>query len=283
MSNGKVVTSWDGYKFYVENKDDEQVIGKSEIANLKALATLSSKEKVFVDAGANLGFYTVRLAKYYKHVYAFEPEPRNFTLLSKNVELNNITNVSLLNFALGDKNEKKYFYPKGSASTFLSGFVNEKPIEVSVVKGDDLLDKADVIKIDVEGYEYFVIKGLESTISKFNPYILIEHHDFRHYHTNFFPAIQEFLKPRGYFFLFITPVHRFWVHKSKQIQEYKFLLFHHWFNYCIRNLENGRPWYYGIPYEWWYGMNLIDFWYELPNHLESEPLWLSLVQGNGKV
>jgi FkbM family methyltransferase len=272
-----IATSYDGFKFVVESEVDRAVLGYGEFSNLKILKRLASKDRIFVDVGANLGYYTVRLAQFFKTVYAFEPEPNNFSKLKKSIELNNITNVSLFNFALGSKNEELDFYAGGTGSTFLKGYLNVPPIKVRVAKGDDILPSADIIKIDVEGFEYEVIKGLAKTIHNFNPYLLIEHHDFRHYHINLFPMIESFLRGEGYFWLFTTNAHRLWVNRKKPISEYKFALFHHWFTYCIKNIESGRPWYYGLPYTWWYGMNLIDFYYELPNHLDKEDAWLELV------
>lgn len=50
-----------------------------------------------VDVGANIGYYTLLMAKQRAIVHSFEPEPKNFALLKKNVELNNFTNVILYN------------------------------------------------------------------------------------------------------------------------------------------------------------------------------------------
>jgi len=271
----QIVYSYDGIKFFIESEDDKQVINVAEYSCHKALFSLASKDKIFVDAGANLGSYTIRLASYYFRVFAFEPEPNNFRKLLKNIELNSLTNVTAYNFALGSKFDELNLYPSGSASTLLPNFVNVSPIKVKVVPLDEFVDEADVVKIDVEGFEYEVIKGMEKIINKNKPYILIEHHDFRHYKTNLFPQIESFLNSRGYFWLFVTPVHRMWIHSSKPRSEYKFLLFNHWFNYCLKNIKEGREWYYGLPYTWWYGMDLIDFYYTLLEHLEKEEDWFS--------
>jgi len=275
MEMYQIVTSYDGLKFAVENKDDEQVLNVSEYSCLKAIRSLSSPERVFVDVGANLGSYTVRLAPFFRYVYAFEPEPNNFRKLIKNIELNGLTNVATFNLALGSKREERDLYPAGSGSTLLTGFYNVKPVKVKVVPLDEFVEEADVVKIDVEGFENEVVKGMSNLIINCKPYILIEHHDFRHYKTNLLTEIEKFLGSKGYFWLYITPVHRMWIHVTRPKNEYKFLLFHHWFNLCIKNLEEGRPWYYGLPYTWWYGMNLIDFYYTLPEHLETEDRWLS--------
>ena len=43
-----------------------------------------------------------------------------------------------------------------------------------------------------------------------------------------------------------------------------------------QNIENLRPWYYGLPYTWWYGMSLIDFMEEIPERVVDEPEWLNV-------
>jgi hypothetical protein len=77
----------------------------------------------------------------------------------------------------------------------------------------------------------------------------------------------------------LTTPHRLYYHKSRDLNIIKSLIADHWINYCILNLEQGRPWYYGLPYTWWWGMNLIDFIYEIREHVlrPDEPLWVELL------
>jgi predicted O-methyltransferase YrrM len=57
---------------------------------------LVRKEDIAVDLGANIGYYTLMIASCARKVYAFEPEPESFALLSKNVALNGGRNVVLV-------------------------------------------------------------------------------------------------------------------------------------------------------------------------------------------
>ncbi len=98
-----------------------------------------------------------------------------------NVKINNLDNIIVLNCALSDKNSYKKFY-LSQDSAHSSFYSNEKSyIKVKTMKLDDVIKKLKIdykdislIKIDVEGHEYFVLKGANKTLKKSKPFILIE-------------------------------------------------------------------------------------------------------------
>jgi FkbM family methyltransferase len=130
---------------------------------------------VFVDVCANIGGYTVRVAKKAR-VWAIEPHPRNFQLLDLNVRLNHLqNNVRALRVAVASS--------LGKAELFISNYhgrhslihkdggdtIKQRTIEVDVVPLDLLLadeDHIDVIKIDVEGAEPLVLKGAREALKR---------------------------------------------------------------------------------------------------------------------
>ena len=57
---------------------------------------------IFIDVGANIGFYSVLFSDKFSRVYSFEPNNRNFLVLNKNIEKNQLTNIETFNFGLGD-------------------------------------------------------------------------------------------------------------------------------------------------------------------------------------
>jgi len=130
------------------------------------------KNDIVVDVGANIGYYTLLMAKNNAMVHSYEPESKNFNLLEKNVSINNFSsNVILYNKAVSDFN--------GSSKLVLSDFspgqhklVNSwkgtKSIDIEVTTIE--LDKIDFAKIDVEGAEFNVLKGMKTLPNK----ILIE-------------------------------------------------------------------------------------------------------------
>lgn len=133
-----------------------------------------------VDIGANIGYYTLIMARLVGpegRVIAFEPDPNNFDILKKNIEMNGYKNVTLYQKAVSQEsgNIQLYFNRHGSISrTFDAGDGREK-MEVGAVKLDDVVkERVDFIKIDIEGAEIGAIKGSKEILSKWKPTIISE-------------------------------------------------------------------------------------------------------------
>ncbi|PIQ73287.1 hypothetical protein CO026_02735 [Candidatus Kaiserbacteria bacterium CG_4_9_14_0_2_um_filter_41_32] len=136
----------------------------------------ASTKNIFLDIGANIGFYSIlALKKYgYSESYAFEPNPDTFERLSKNVTLNELMDkVHLIPAGLSDKNSTAKLGTKdvhtGASSFVLDGFKHiDHTIDVPTrtlmsVVGEYNIDAEQIsfIKIDVEGYEYPVLLGMK--------------------------------------------------------------------------------------------------------------------------
>src|SRR5688500_12606743 len=78
-----------GKWMYVDDKDSLNLTknGFYKYQETKLIKKLAKKHTV-LDIGANIGYFTLLMAKQAKQVYAFEPEPRNFHILQKNIKLN---------------------------------------------------------------------------------------------------------------------------------------------------------------------------------------------------
>ena len=59
---GKVLTSWDGYKWYIENDSDKLPLNEGEETVLKFLYMVARRDRIFLDVGAHVGKYTVRMS-----------------------------------------------------------------------------------------------------------------------------------------------------------------------------------------------------------------------------
>ncbi|WP_016732453.1 FkbM family methyltransferase [Saccharolobus islandicus] len=106
------------------------------------------KSDMVLDAGAFIGDFTVKVAKKAKEVVAVEPLPWAFQLLKKNVEMNELKNVVLVNKALYDVDGVKVkIIDEGTASK-----IGEKGIEVETTTVESL-GKFSVVKMDIEGAE----------------------------------------------------------------------------------------------------------------------------------
>jgi len=145
------------------------------------------EDSVFLDIGANFGYYTCLVSKKIDagkggKVYSFEPNRNAFELLQKNIMLNwiNSSGVFLNNFALSDSEGevsfKNYKYRFGGSQFYTedesSDAINTmEVVKVSTKTLDSYLgesSKVDFMKIDVEGAEFKVLKGAEKTIDRSN-------------------------------------------------------------------------------------------------------------------
>lgn len=175
----------EGSKMYLDPSDENGVSasllleGSYEKEETQLIKGLLKRDMVFVDIGANIGYYSLLASKSCKVIYSFEPDPRNFLMLMKNIRLNNYTNIYLFNKAVLDNNNPISFY-MDSKNFGGSSFAETNPeevggkISIKPIRLDDIFidSKIDLIKIDVQGAEERVIKGAINTI-KNNPNIKI--------------------------------------------------------------------------------------------------------------
>lgn len=138
-----------------------------------------------IDVGASIGLYTIFFAKMVGEkgkVYAFEPEPKNFELLKKNVEINGFKNVILENKAVSDISSiVKMEIADNIANHRITNNHSKSTFDIPSVRLDDYFkkksDKIDFIKIDTEGHDGYVVLGANEIISKNQPIkILLEFH-----------------------------------------------------------------------------------------------------------
>lgn len=140
-----------------------------------------------LDIGANIGLLTLPFAKRCTQgvVYCFEPGSENFRRLNENVKANDMKNVILFKQALGDKSGSSTLYHVEPTNPGMNRILPEKPereLSREVVKVsclDDLygtghFSRADLIKIDAEGFEMLILKGAQKLIKEMRPILFIE-------------------------------------------------------------------------------------------------------------
>lgn len=137
------------------------------------------REGVALDIGANIGNHAIYFSKCFSKVYAFEPNPSTYKLLSFNSSYS--TNVEPFNIGLGDEKGVFKLYEDaenlGGSSLKLGDQTKALTIDVVVERLDDLnlgLDGCCFVKIDVEGSEADVIKGGVQVIKRHQPIIVFE-------------------------------------------------------------------------------------------------------------
>lgn len=151
---------------------------EEELLN-KCVAPNKNKYKVIYDIGANIGNHTVYFAHNIPNVqiFSFEPMKENYELLKRNVIDNFLKNVKTFNFALGAHNMKacmKILIENNNGSASMKEkFVDGEKVKVRVI--DELkLSYPDFVKIDVEGYEVEVLKGMKNLLDNCTPDLWIE-------------------------------------------------------------------------------------------------------------
>ncbi len=140
----------------------------------------------FIDVGANVGFYTLWAARHVGpkgRVVSFEPNPQAFRHLATNVSVNGLTNVTLFNTAVGERESMACLTanPSDTATSYLVAGAEADDaagIAVSVRSLDACLktagvDDVSLIKIDAEGSEPAIFRGAERTVAR-RPHLLVE-------------------------------------------------------------------------------------------------------------
>ncbi len=132
---------------------------------------LSDNESI-VDAGAYDGDTIREFTRFcgnsYKHIFALEPDAKNFAKLTRNTE--GMQGVSLYNLGAWNKRDTLMFSKKAGRNSRLSG--EGVPVEVCDI--DSLIDEEiTLIKMDIEGAEMKALEGCEKTIKKYSPKLYI--------------------------------------------------------------------------------------------------------------
>lgn len=139
----------------------------------KKFGQLKEKKLFVFDIGSNIG-QTAIFFKYLNtnnKILCLEPDIDTYNLLEYNIKLNYFENIECLNFGVGDSNTSIEFFRDsvsgGRKGSFIEEYVGsnytglKKIVEIKTL--DFLISeygKPDIIKIDVEGYEYNVLKGI---------------------------------------------------------------------------------------------------------------------------
>lgn len=168
----------DGFKIYTDKNDDDNftIYGFEQHKDLISLIKQYVKKgDVVLDIGANVGKVSLLLARQVGEtgkVFCFEPEQNNFNLINKNISVNNFNNVTVLKYAVTDKCEKTLLKISDACTTHqVCTETNEPSQEIESVSIDEYFknfERIDFMKIDAEGSEPKVIRGMKKTIAK-NP------------------------------------------------------------------------------------------------------------------
>lgn len=171
-----------GFKMYMDPTDalelrSNKIFEKFEVELVKKEI---GKGDIVLDIGANIGYYTLIFSEIVGKdgcVFAFEPDPKNFAILKKNIEINKIKNVILIQKAVSNTSKLQSLYlcdyNHAQHRIYPSPRCTEKiNVECTIIDeyltGIEFFNKINFVKMDVEGSEYDVIDGMKKTLQS-NP------------------------------------------------------------------------------------------------------------------
>lgn len=146
-------------------------------AEAQIMCRFLNSESVYLDIGTNIGYHALAIHKYIGcAVVGFEPHPDHFTVAAYNCR---DKPIRIFHTAVGNSNgnlKLKTFDVSKQGNYGEVSLLTDDGIEVPIIKLDQLeeLNRVDVMKIDVEGYEFQVLQGATETLLKNKPVILYE-------------------------------------------------------------------------------------------------------------
>lgn len=190
---GVIADVYRDFKLYLEFTDDSieiYYLGIYEPEETQMIKNIVKEGMTVLDIGANIGYFSILMANLVGpngKVYSFEPNPKMFQRLQKNLEINTNLSVQIKinQVAIGEKEGKANFFCPPHGFEGLGGLQDTNRISIDNVINVDVItldkfmkdnnvQKLDFIKLDVEGGEFGVLKGAEDTLNKYHPIILFE-------------------------------------------------------------------------------------------------------------
>jgi len=196
------------------------------------------KGEYALDIGANIGYFTLLFASLVGdqgRVFSFEPEPSNFKILQKNISVNNYQNVMAENVAVTNFDGRVDLYLSEKAAgwhrIYSSKLASKNNIPVKAIKLDNyfkdinISEKISFIKIDVEGSEFGVLKGMASLLQECkNLQIILEFSPeaIKDFGTEPIELL-DYLEKYGFEFFsdFLTGKHKRMTEKSSILKQYQ--------------------------------------------------------------
>ena len=171
-----------GIKMYADIQSTELgagcIHGYHEKGETELFKKIVKEGMIIVDLGANIGYYTLIAAKIVGErgrVYAFEPEPNNYHLLVKNIEVNGCNNVIPVQKAVSNQSgvTKLLLAPRTTGAHRINDpNYGKGSIEVETVALDEFFkdkeSRIDVIKMDVVGAEIATLQGMREILKRNN-------------------------------------------------------------------------------------------------------------------
>jgi FkbM family methyltransferase len=170
-----------GFNGFSEYHTVAAAVSAVELAFLTSLSLTG--DGVVLDVGANLGFFSLLIAKLdsLRPIYAFEPSPSTFKSLEDNVARNRLSSVTCFQMAIADHDGEVRFALKEHARANASIVIEDEDRPGTLPVASETLDtfckrrsigRIALLKVDVEGYETLVFKGASDVLTKVRPELI---------------------------------------------------------------------------------------------------------------
>jgi FkbM family methyltransferase len=157
---------------------------QDELETMRSL--VAGRPAVALDIGANVGHHSLYMASFCAQVHAFEPYEKVACAIDNKIRRNGLRHVHVHRVGLSDQERVLDFYAPQGVNTGTGSFVATHEVQnnclvgqLRVVKADDYiaslqLQRIDLVKIDVEGFELSVLRGLPETLRRHRPIVMLE-------------------------------------------------------------------------------------------------------------
>jgi FkbM family methyltransferase len=167
-----------------------RIDGEYGIAELERIMNFINVSSNVLIIGAHIGAFVIPISKVCKNIVAIEANPASFRLLELNIKINSIDNCTLFNVAASDLNGKIKFLQnrinsggskrKPKVDNYIYTYDDPQEILIDAMPLDQLLcgHKFDLVLMDIEGSEYFALKGMQSLLKDVSTLIFefVPHH-----------------------------------------------------------------------------------------------------------
>ena len=206
--NNNIIINHENYKFlYNHKKQLASMLGHHDLS-IDFLKKNIKKETILIDIGSSIGYFSINLAKHLKYVYCFEPDQSRYLFLNQHIELNNINNIESHNLAIGSKSKKifktinlwehDYILDDKTKNNDFEEVIQES-LDKFVSKRNFNKNFKYFVKIDVEGFKYECLIGMQNFILNYDCLLFIEINEnhLNRYEKSFLD-IFEFLSKNNY-------------------------------------------------------------------------------------
>ncbi len=171
------------FELEIHNWNDWEVYFQAIDTPIKKLIEHCKPGQVIMDVGTNIGFVAMNFAKKVGptgRVFGFEPFPLTYEKLTRNLSLNKLENISVFPIALGAQNGHGTPLVMKENNLGRNKIIPEEgggQIQITTIDlfcEEHHISKLDLIKLDVEGFEFQVLQGAAQTIQKFHPKLFVE-------------------------------------------------------------------------------------------------------------